>query len=93
MFFKIAINTNHKLFDFWDPSSKPPSTQTYLTFQALFEGIIERDEAGAVEGIGSEKEEDAEVFVGVGAGDGEVLGIHASILPRGSDIHGPTRKK
>jgi hypothetical protein len=44
----------------------------------------------AINRIGSEEQEDAQVFVGVGAGDGEVLGIHASILPRGSDIRGHT---
>ncbi len=58
----------------------------------LLQRIVEWDEALAVEGVGSEEQEDAEVFVGVGAGDGEVLGIHASILPWGSDIRGPTAK-
>ena len=58
----------------------------------LLQRIVERDEALAVEGIGSEEQEDAQVFVGVGAGDGEVLGIHASILLLGSDIRGPTTK-
>jgi len=42
--------------------------------------------------IGSEEQEDAQVFERVGAVDKEVPDIHASILPRGSDIRSPTSK-
>ncbi len=52
--------------------------------------FVGRDEALAVKGIGSEEQKNAQIVVGVGAGDGEVLGIHASILLLGSDIWGHT---
>ena len=52
----------------------------------LLQRIVKRDEALAVDGVGSEEQEDAQIFVGVGAGDGEVICVHAWNLS-GGDGH------
>jgi hypothetical protein len=59
----------------------------------LFECFVQWNETGAVESIGSEEQEDAEIFMGVGTGDGGVLGIHAFISMRGLDIRSPMEEK
>jgi len=46
----------------------------------LFQGSIERDEAASVERIRPAQEENAEVFVGAWAGDGEGIQVHGPIL-------------
>jgi len=55
--------------------------------------VVGCDRYSAVECIGSAKQEDAQIFAGEWAGDGEVVGVHCAIIHMASDIGGLTFEK